>query len=110
MIHQQHRFPLSLVPFSSVGRGSLGLAVVSLVSLMVFYLMCATGQRGGEGFFDNWFLAGPILVVAVTGIAGLVSGCFAVLRRHERGLLVAIPIAWGLLVALFAFGELSPNH
>jgi hypothetical protein len=76
--HDRSAGSLSLVPSSSVGRGSLRLAVVRLVSPMVFYLMCATGQRRGDGFFDNWFLAGSILVVAVTGIAGLVGGCLAV--------------------------------
>jgi hypothetical protein len=47
---------------------------------------------------DNWLLTGAILAVAVTSLAGMVAALLVVLRSHERGLLVLLPILWGLVV------------
>ena len=55
-------------------------------------------------------LTGPIVIVAAAGIAGLVAALLAVLRNHERGLLVAIPVLWGLVVTFFTVGELAFPH
>jgi hypothetical protein len=86
------------------------LAVVSLVSLGVFVALVNAGQRGGQSFFDNWLLTGPILVVLVAAVAGLVTAIVAVIRNRERGLVLALPVLWGLVVASFALGEFINPH
>jgi hypothetical protein len=110
MVSQPHPVHHSLLPSSRVGRWSVGLAIVSLVSLGWFFLMVASGQRGGDGFLDNWLLTGPIAVVIAAGIAGLIVALVAVLRSHERSLLVALPTLWGLVVGFFTIGELAFPH
>ena len=51
-----------------------------------------------------------MLVAAGSVVGALVAGLIAVLRSHERGLLVAIPILGGLLVTVFLVGELAFPH
>ena len=110
MIEQPQRFHLSLVPASRSGLWALGLTIVSLLALVVFFLFVAAGQTGGETFADNWLLSGSMLTVAATGIGGLVAALFAVIRRRELALLLAIPILWGLIVLMFALGEIVSPH
>ena len=110
MVDQSRPVHLSFRPSSRGGWWSVGLAVVSLLALAVFVVMAASGERGGDGFLDNWLLTGPTAVVLAAALAGLIAALLAVLRSHERGLLLALPIAWGLLVAVFTFGELAFPH
>ena len=110
MMSQPHPVHHSLLPSSRDGRWSVGLAVVSLVSLGWFFLMVASGQRGGDSFSDNWLLTGPMVVVVAAGIAGLIVALVAVLRSHERNLLLALPALWGLVVTFFTIGELAFPH
>jgi hypothetical protein len=110
MMSQPHPVHHVLLPSSRDGRWSVGLAVVSLVSLGWFFLMVASGQRGGDSLLDNWLLTGPMVIVAAAGIAGLGAALLAVLRSHERGLLVVLPLLWGLVVTFFAVGEFAFPH
>jgi hypothetical protein len=110
MIGQPHQAPLTLPPSTPAGRWSVGLAVVSLVALAVFFAMAASGQTGGDSFTDNWLLTGPILVVLVAGVGGLVSAIVAFLRSGERGIALLLPVLWGLLVTMFTIGEFASPH
>lgn len=110
MTGQPQRFHLSLVPATGSGRWSLVLAIVSLLALGGFYQLVAAGQTGGETFTDNWFLTGSILTVAVAGIGGLLAALLAIIRGRELSLLLALPITWGLIVLLFALGEILDPH
>ena len=105
MIGQPHHPHLTGLPSTSAGRWSVVLAVVSVAALAVFFLMAGAGQTGGETFTDNWLLTGPILVVLVAGVGGLVAAIAAILRSGERGVLLALPILWGLVVTSFTLGE-----
>ena len=55
-------------------------------------------------------MLGSILVTAIAGIGGLIVALVAILLVHERGLLLALPILWGLVVAFFTLGELAFPH
>jgi len=89
---------VQLFPISRLGKWSLGLLGVCIAAFFVFYLMVGMGPRGGETTLDNWLLTGPILVAAVSALGAGVTGLLAVLRSHEPGLLIALPILIGLLV------------
>jgi hypothetical protein len=110
MIEHPHRWHLSILPSSTLGRWAVVLAIVSLVALRVFYAMVDAGQVGGAGFFDNWLLTGPILVVGVSAVAGLVAAIVAIVRSRDGGLTLLIPIAWGLIVTSFTLGEFTNPH
>ncbi len=110
MIEHPQRFHLSLVPSNRSGLWALGLTVISLLALVVFYLFVAAGQTGGETFTDNLLLTSSILTVAVAGIGGLIAALYAIVRWRELALLLAIPILWGLIVLMFALGEILYPH
>jgi hypothetical protein len=110
MIQHPHRSPLMLLlPSTTPGRWSIVLVITSLAALGVFFLMVGAGQRGGETLVDNWFLTGPMLVVAIAAIAGLMAAVVALARRDVY-LLVVAPILWGLVVGTFILGEVVSPH
>ena len=86
------------VPDQPARQVVVGPARVCIAAFFVFYLMVGMGPRGGETTLDNWLLTGPILVAAVSALGAGVTGLLAVLRSHEPGLLIALPILIGLLV------------
>jgi hypothetical protein len=100
MVNRTRQVHLSFLPSSRGGRWSVGLAVISLLALAFVVLVVASGGV----IFDNWLLTGATLAVAVAGLAGLVAALLAVLRSHERGLLVLLPILWGFVAAFFPVG------
>jgi hypothetical protein len=110
MIGQPHHPHLTLLPSTPAGWWSVVLAVISLAALVVFYAMVNAGQTGGETFFDNWLLTGPMLVVLVAGVGGLVGAVVAVIRGAERGITLLLPVAWGLIVTMFTLGEFTNPH
>jgi hypothetical protein len=110
MIRQPHHPHVTALPSTSAGRWSVVLAVVSVAALAVFFLMAGAGQTGGDSFTDNWLLTGPILVVLVAGVGGLLAAIVAILRSGERGVLLALPILWGLAVSSFTLGEFLVPH
>ena len=101
---------LHLGPTSRWGRWSLVLLVLSATAWGVMALMVSLGERGGDTLADNWLLSGPFLVAASCGVVGAVAGLVGVARDRERGLLAALPIAFGLLLAAFLAGEVLAPH
>jgi steroid 5-alpha reductase family enzyme len=94
------RSGIHVLPTSPAGWASLVLAAVSLVSFVVFFQLVAAGA---ESYFLN------VLGVA-TAIAGALVALAGVARSHERGLLVALPILWGLAWGGFLAGEFTNPH
>ncbi len=92
-----------LRPTGPLGRWSVGSAVVFALGLIVEWLAMFSGQDRGESdtFFDNWWLAGPALVLVVGGLSALVSGALAMIREHDRSIGVIVSTLVGLVVALF---------
>lgn len=72
-----HLHPL---PTTRFGRWSVALLGLCLVSFAVFFLMVTAGQRGGETFFDNWLLTGPIAVAVISATAAALVGLISVVR------------------------------
>lgn len=101
---------LHLGPTSVQGRRALALLVLSIGAFAVMFVMVASGQRGGDAFADNWLLAGPFLVAAASGVGGALLGVDGVVRCHERGLAVAVPVVFGVLLAVFLAGEVLSPH
>lgn len=93
-------------------RGRLGVVLFGLhIALMVFFqLLLATGQRGGETFFDNVWLASTILLAGVAALAAGGVSLLAMIGRGERSLLSLLVAAYGMFVALFALGEVLAPH
>lgn len=104
-----HREP-RLLPETAPGRWALGLFGLAVAGFVLMTVAVATGQRGGETFSDNWWLAAPALLASVSSVASGVVGAYAIVRRHEHAALVYLAAATGLLVIAFVVGEaLTPR-
>ena len=104
------RRPPRLMPESVAGRWALGLWVLSVASFAFMTAAVAAGQRGGDAFSDNWFLAAPALLAGVSSVGGGCVGAYAILRHHEHSVLVYLSTAMGLLVVTFVVGEIFAVH
>jgi hypothetical protein len=98
------------MPRTGPGKWSLWLITAFVALFAIFWLVVATGQRGGERFFDNLLLTVPILLAGIAGIASLFTGLVGVIRYRERSILVYPAMAIGLFVLLFVVGEIAFPH
>ena len=97
-------------PTTDLGKRSAWLIVAFAILLGVFYILVASGQRGGDTFFSNPILTVPMLPAATSGIAAFITGLISVVKRKERSVAVVLAIVFGLFVILFALGEVIFPH
>jgi hypothetical protein len=106
IMHSGHR--LSVLPSTRAGWWSLALFVGSLISWALFFSV-APGEVVHDGL-DVRLLATTVLGFGAA-IGGAAAGLVGVLRNGERGLLVALPVIWGLFSLYFLIGELlTPDN
>ncbi|MBU0597916.1 hypothetical protein KKF61_02875 [Patescibacteria group bacterium] len=98
------------MPRTKIGKWSAGLIGAFVVFLALFYVIVATGQRGGEGFFDNLYLTISILLAGVCGVASFVAGLIAIIKQRERAVLVYLAVIIGALVTLWIAAEIFFPH
>jgi len=89
------------------GRLSFFLIVQFFLFFLIFLLVAVSGQRG-PGF--NPWLAIPIGIAGLCGIAAFFTGIVAILKEKERSVTVFISTAIGFLILLFAVGEFAVPH
>lgn len=97
-------------PSTMLGWWSLGLSVGFFVFFSLFQILVATGQRGGETFFSNPWLALSILPAAVSAIAAGGAAVGAIFWGRERSVFSFVALLLGLFVLLFVFGEIAFPH
>lgn len=98
------------MPRTRLGKWSTWLIVAFVVFYAIFYLFVASGQRGGATFFSNLYLAVPVVIAAISGIAAFFTGIIGVIKSRERAILVYLAILIGLLVLLFCLAEILFPH
>jgi cytochrome bd-type quinol oxidase subunit 2 len=99
-----------LFPKTTLGKWSTVLIIVFLISMVKFYLLIYSGQRGGETFFSNPTLSVPILIAGGAGITAFFTGIISILKQKERSVIVFITTAIGFVVLFFALGEILFPH
>lgn len=93
---------------SRVGRWATGLATVAIVAVLLLVVSFASGLvESAEGFTDNWLLTGWALAILVTGAGGLVTGGYAIARRHDSSWGVRAATAAGLLTTAVMLNEVA---
>lgn len=97
-------------PSSRSGRWSLGFLVGFFVFFGLFQLLVFFGQRGGETFFSNLYLAFSMLIAVGSVIVAGVMAFIAIFWRRERSFLSFLGLLLGLLVLVFVIGELAFPH
>ena len=100
---------LSVLPKTSLGRWSLGLAIASIV----VFVVAAGPFREQWGLNENEELVNPVrtvvftIIIVGTSVADLVTGLISVIKRKERSVLVflgmLITFWWGLVGELGEF-------
>jgi hypothetical protein len=90
-------------PLSRIGRLSVMLAS-AVAGFGLIFLMFAAGMSGGDSFFENLWLAIPVMLAGASGFGAAVTGLYALIGRHERSMYVFVATLVGLFV-LFIFVE-----
>lgn len=97
-------------PSTRMGWWSAGGFVGSILFLVLFNALITSGQRGGDTFFSNPWLALTILASAILAIASGVLAVVAVGRNRERSIFGFLAILLGLIVLVFTIGEITFPH
>lgn len=97
-------------PGTRMGWWSTGFFLAFVALLILFYALVGSGQRGGETFFSNVYLALSILAAGASAIVSGILAGIAVVRNRERSLLAFLAILLGLLVTIFVMGEVAFPH
>jgi predicted Abi (CAAX) family protease len=99
-----------ILPGTTLGKWSVGLAISFIVFFALVSVLGATGQQGGPTFFSNLFLAIPGLIAIVSGIAAFFTGIISIIFLKERALIVFLAAAIGLLVIVFILGDMLSSE
>ena len=99
-----------LRPATRLGKWSTWFFVACIVFFIVFQILVASGQRGGDTFLDNIPLSINALMFAISGISAFFMGILGIITSKERSILVFIFTIIGLLVLLFVVGEFLFPH
>ena len=98
------------MPKSRLGKWSVGLIVVFFLLFATLQLLVASGQRGGNTFFDNPVLAFTGIGMGIAGVLAFFTGIAGIMRYKERNVFLFLSIAIGLFVLTFWLGEILSPH
>lgn len=97
-------------PTTDLGRRSAWLIVAFAVLLGAFYILVASGQRGGDTFFSNPVLTVPMLLAVASAIAAFITGIISIKKKKERSVAVYMAVSVGLFVIVLALAEVIFPH
>ncbi len=101
---------ISILPKTLLSKWSVRLVIVFFLLFAVFQILVTSGQIGGDTFFSNFALAILTLVAGISGVLALSIGIIGVTKSRERSVLVFLAMVIGLLVLIFALGEILFPH
>ena len=103
---------ISILPKSSLGRWSVGLAAAFILLFVLFQTFAASVRRNPV---SNPGPPSPVILMAVvadyiSGIAAFVTGLISIIKSKERSILVFLVVVVGVLALLFLLGEVIFPH
>ena len=101
---------MALRPATPQGQWTILLLLAFVTGFAGLMVSAVSGQKGGDNFTDNWWLAGPAIVATLSGLAALVTGLFAIVERGERSRWVMFAVVVGGAVAVFVASEAAFPH
>jgi hypothetical protein len=101
---------VKFLPKTTPGKWSAGLTAGLIVFFLIARLIVASGQQGGETFFDTPAISIPMALAATCGVAAFIVGLAGIIRNKERSILVFITTLIGLFVLIFIIGEFASPH
>jgi hypothetical protein len=96
-------------PQSRIGRLSVMLAS-AVAGFGLIFLMFAAGMSGGDSFFDNLWLAIPVMLAGASGLGAAATGLYALIARHERSMYAFVATLVGLFVIFIFIEEVLIGH
>ena len=97
---------ISILPVSSLGRWSVGLAAAFILLSILFAVL--TRLSGEPGPFALIFIAN--IVIGISFIAAFITGLISIIKSRERSILVFLAVAAGFFCLSFFPGELLFPH
>jgi hypothetical protein len=97
---------ISILPKSSLGRWSVGLAAAFILLLILFAVL--TGMGGEPGPFVLIFIVN--VVIGISFLAAFIAGLISIIKSKERSILVLLAVALGFCALLFYLGEFLCTH
>jgi len=101
---------MTFLPKTKLGKWSVSCIILLIFFFLVAQLVVASGQEGGETFFDNLYISIPMLLAGISGIMALILGLISIIKSKERSPLVFIATIIGLLILVFLIGEFTVPH
>jgi hypothetical protein len=98
------------LPRTALGKWSTWLVAGLIVFYVIAALVVASGQRGGETFFDTPAISIPMALAGLCGVASFFTGIIGIIWNKERALLVFLTTLIGLFVLVFIIGEFTSPH
>ena len=102
----RHFFAL---PQTRLGRWALALDLGFFALMIVFFALVAAGQRGGDTFFSNFWLAGSILPAGAAAIAAGVAALVGIVGHRERSILSFAGVLIAAFVLFWVVAEIIGN-
>lgn len=96
---------VTLLTWPHSRAGTIGVALTALFLVVLGINLWASGD--GD---QNGFLVFATFITALGALAGLVLSVVAILRQHERSLLVWLPLVVGVLVVAFLAIDIIAGH
>ncbi len=93
------------MPKTKLGKWSVRFLGLFAVLFVISQIIVATGQEGGETFFDNLYISVPMTLTLLSGVLAFVFGLISIVKSKERSILVIIATLIGLLILIFVAGE-----
>ncbi len=81
-----------------------------LFLFVIFMILVASGQRGGDTFSDNLVLSIPGIIGDICAVFAFSFGVFSIIRRKERSVFVLLFTALGFFILTFMLGEFLGPH
>jgi len=97
-------------PNTTLGVWSVRLIGSSVLFFIVLSAFIASGQRGGDTFFDRPALAFPMLFAGISAACAFFTGITSIIRNRERAVFVYISTTIGFFVLFFFLAEILFPH
>lgn len=101
---------ISLLPQSNLGKITAWLFIAFFLIFLIFQLLVASGESGGETFFSNIKLSILVILLAIFPISAFFTGLVAIIRHKERSILVFLAVLLGFFALIFLLGEFLFPH
>jgi hypothetical protein len=98
------------MPRTRLGRLALAGDAVAVAAFAFFAGLVGVGQKGGDTFFSNPWLAWSIVVAAAAAIGAGIVGWLGILTGRDRSPAVVLAALVGTLVLSWVILEITIPH